>query len=160
MTWKEDATLSGQGRVVFTRAFMLFSRREDTAKDLRIFANEKGKVISLNDWIFFFRSIFYDSLWELPKSSAKSYDISAMFRLSGFSSTGVFFNFSNSQKQYYAIVCALRFKCKKKKKKATKTTFSRSRKTSMTNFRKKHTSLSDTSELSEVKTIKCKSRFV
>ena len=43
------STLFGQGRVAFTTAFMLFSRREDNAKDLESFASEKGKILSLND---------------------------------------------------------------------------------------------------------------
>ena len=86
VTWKEDATARGivwtqlpvltstsfgQGRVAFTTAFMLFSRREDNAKDLESFASEKGKILSLNGRNIFFRCIFYDFLWELPKSGAK-----------------------------------------------------------------------------------------
>ena len=63
--------------------FMLFSRREDNAKDLESFASEKGKILSLNDRNILFRCIFYDFLWELPKngakSSAKSCDISTVF---------------------------------------------------------------------------------
>ena len=77
------STLFGEGCVVFTTAFMLFSRREDNAKGLESFASEKGKILSLNDRNIFFRCIFYDFLWELPisraKSSAKSCDISTMF---------------------------------------------------------------------------------
>ena len=72
-----------RSRVAFTTAFMLFSRREDNAKDLESFASEKGKILSLNDRNIFFRCIFYDFLWELPKSgaksSAKNCDISTMF---------------------------------------------------------------------------------
>ena len=116
VTWKEDATARGivwtrlpvltstlfsQGRVAFTTAYMLFSRREDNAKDLESFASEKGKILSLNDRNILFRCIFYDFLWELPKngakSSAKSCDISTMFWLSGFSTTGLFLNFSKTK---------------------------------------------------------------
>ena len=150
------STLFGQGRVAFTTAFMLFSRREDNAKDLESFASEKGKIPSLNDRNILFRCIFYDFLWELPKngakSSAKSGDISTVFWLSGFSTPGLFFNFSKT-KQYYANVCALHFQCKKN----YKNNFSWSRITSTTNFWIKYTSLSDTSE---VRAIKCKSCFV
>ena len=172
MTWKEDATargivwtrlpvltstLFGQGRVAFTTAYILFSRREDNAKDLESFASEKGKILSLNDRNIFFRCIFYDFLWELPKSgaksSAKSCDISTMFWLSGFSTTGLFFNFSKAKTVLRERLCTT-FSVQKK---ITKIIFSWSRITSTTNFGIKYTSLSDTSE---VRTIKSKSCFV
>ena len=73
------STLSGQGLIAFTTVFMLFSCHEDNAIDLRIFASEKGKIISIDDRNILFRYIFYDFLWELPKSSAKSCDILTMF---------------------------------------------------------------------------------
>ena len=97
---------------------MLFSRREDNAKDLESFASEKGKILSLNDRNIFFRCIFYDFLWELPKSgaksSAKNCDISTMFLTEWVFYDRAVFQFSAKQKQYYANVCALHFQCKKK----------------------------------------------
>ena len=149
--------LFGRGRVAFTTAFMLFSRREDNAKDLESFASEKGKILSLNDRNIFLRCIFYDFLWELPKSGAKS-SAKKLPHFNDVLTEWVFydravFQFQQNPKQYYANVCALHFQCKKN----TKTIFSWSRITSTTNFGIKYTSLSD---MSEVRTIKSKSCFV
>ena len=90
--------------------------------------------------IFFF-NVFSTTFFEsCQKTTQKSDDISTMFLLSRFSTTGLFFNFSK-EKERYAIVCALHFECKT----FAKTTFSWSRITRMTNFRIKYTSLSETS---------------
>ena len=67
------STLFGQGRVAFTTAFMLFSPREDNAKDLESFASEKGKILSLNDRnIFFFDAFSMTFFRSCQKSGAKS----------------------------------------------------------------------------------------
>ena len=129
VTWKADATARGiiwtqlpvltstffgQGRVAFTTAFMLFSRREDNAKDLEIFASEKGNVISLNDWNILFNAFsmtFFGSCQKAAqkkrrkKAAQKAATFQRCFDWMGFLPPGCF-STSAKHKQYYASLSA------------------------------------------------------